>query len=127
MRRFAFLFIVVLVFAVGCATTSGLIPGLDPGPVTSLLVRDLTAAQANFEASGYTVEARCMAEVIARLTPTPGKSLTIDGLVSAGSVVYINAREVRAMLGTGGQLAPECLQMVGALVTMRRSGIGVAP
>ena len=106
-----FLGMVLALLLAGCATING-----GPSLSLSVLMDDLAAARDNFAAAGLVAESQCMADAIAKLQTTP-LDLKVKGIVSLGSVAYIEAMRVREHLAAGpNALSPACQQIVGKVV-----------
>lgn len=118
-------------FMASCATaqTPTTPPASTPIGIIGVLINDFNTAQANYSAAAaaqpagsslqakFTAAAQCMSDSASRLQGLQGVGGgSVKGLISLGSVVYINTLELQAQIAAGSQGSAACDQLVGQMV-----------
>ena len=105
---------IVLAFALlgvglwtGCAGVSG------SPQLLSLVVEDLTAAKANFDAAAMPAESACMQAVLDKLVVEAAADPQVKGFISLGSVGYIAYSRLQG--SQQSQIPDACYTIIGKI------------
>jgi len=99
-----------LLLLAGCATVSP-----ENQAIVQVVSVDLTAARDNFTAAGMPTEADCVQKVIDKIGVEQAQNLQVKGLVSLGSVAYIEYARLQG--DKRSQIPESCYAIIGKVTT----------
>lgn len=123
--------VIIILCALLCSACATAQTTIDPAQsgIVAVLIKDFTTAQTNYETAAaaqpagsdlqakFTAAGQCMADSANRLRGLQGTGGgSVSGIVSLGSVVYINTLELQAQITARSQSSTACDQLVGQMV-----------